>query len=50
MKNRGRVALERQSPPFAKVAKDGAPSSTSIGRREGETLEQSPPVRQGKQE
>ena len=36
MKRRGVVALERRSPPFAKDAKDGAPSSTCDGRRDGE--------------
>ena len=36
MKRRAVVALERRSPPFAKDAKDGAPSSTCDGRRDEE--------------
>ena len=33
VRRRGIVALGRQSPPFAKGAKDGAPSSSFVGRR-----------------
>jgi hypothetical protein len=36
MKRRGVVASERKNPSFAKDAKDGAPSSTCDGRRDGE--------------
>jgi len=31
VRRRGGVALERRSPPFAKGAKDGAPSSSWVG-------------------